>query len=227
MTNGELVSRVVNDLKAYTKDSHVSKRWIINIAKNKAAWLLAQRLGDKTVVKEDNLYTTLKCFELCEDNIIDCNIVEFKSCKSLMKSTEKLPEMVYSRLGPAISSVVSLDGKVYHPTSLKRYDVEKNRNTVGKKRLYYVSDGYLYLPDSTTEVVNITLMALDKSEVDKVSGCSDCDECESYWDKEFVVSDKLIEYVIIDTIKEAASTLGIPEDENPNLDSSQRTQITQ
>ena len=36
ITNGEFVSRVVNGIHALDKDSHVSRRWILNIGRTKA-----------------------------------------------------------------------------------------------------------------------------------------------------------------------------------------------
>lgn len=42
ITNGEFVSRVVNDLNSLNKDSHISRRWILNIGRTKAESYVAQ-----------------------------------------------------------------------------------------------------------------------------------------------------------------------------------------
>ena len=42
ITNGEFVSRVVNGIHALDKDSHVSRRWILNIGRTKAESYTAQ-----------------------------------------------------------------------------------------------------------------------------------------------------------------------------------------
>ena len=62
---------------------------------------------------------------------------------------------------------------------------------------------------------------------DDASDCPDCKACESYWDKEVYVADKLREAVIQDTIKEIVMRLQIPKDENPNMDSNIKSQTTQ
>ena len=46
ITNGEFVSRVVNGIHALDKDSHVSRRWILNIGRTKAD--LIQHRGGMT-----------------------------------------------------------------------------------------------------------------------------------------------------------------------------------
>ncbi len=62
ITNGEFVSRVVNGLKALTKDSHISARYIAHIGKIKAKFLMGQKLDEMTLFKEDGLITTVPCF---------------------------------------------------------------------------------------------------------------------------------------------------------------------
>lgn len=49
--------------------------------------------------------------------------------------------------------------------------------------------------------------------------------CESEWEYEFVCPIKIIEYVVAETIKEVSFRLQIPIDENPNMDSNQKSQI--
>ena len=46
ITNGEFVSRVINGIHALDKDSHVSRRWILNIGRTKAESYTAQRWDD-------------------------------------------------------------------------------------------------------------------------------------------------------------------------------------
>lgn len=51
--------------------------------------------------------------------------------------------------------------------------------------------------------------------------------CDSEWEYEFICPIKLIEFVVAETIKEVSFRLQIPIDENPNLDSNQKSQIVQ
>lgn len=55
ITNGEFVSRVVNGIHALDKDSHVSRRWILNIGRTKAESYTAQRWDDGTLLGDHRL----------------------------------------------------------------------------------------------------------------------------------------------------------------------------
>ena len=231
MTNKELVSRIVNGLRLLNKDEHISRRYVLHVAKNKAKFLISQKLNDKSLFKEDNVYKTLNCLKLKKDDIIKCDVVEFRRCKSLMKSVKKLPEMVYSKYGNSIISVTTIDGETeFLPIILKQFSLLKNRPYAKyvKNNYYYVRDGYLYIPDSEVEFVDVIFIPMSEKEVDEASDCRECDKCKSSWDYEFICPDKLLEPVIQDTLQEVTNTFRkIAIDENPNLDSNQKSQTTQ
>ena len=231
MTNRELVSRVVNNLRLLNKDQHISRRFILRTAKNKAKFYIAQKLHDRTLYKEDTLYKTIKCFQLKRDDVIKCDIVEFRRCSNLMKSIKKLPETVFSRFGASIVSITSVGGEIdFTPITIQKYGLQRKRlfSNLVKPNYYYIQDGYLYLPDSEVELVNIILLPVSLDEVDEASGCKDsdaCDGCKEGWDYEFNCPDKLLEVVIQETLREIASYYkAVPVDENPNMDENQKTQ---
>lgn len=65
MTNRELVSRVVNNLRTLNKDQHISRRFILRTAKNKAKFYIAQKLHDRSLYKgrqivQDNKMLSIK-----------------------------------------------------------------------------------------------------------------------------------------------------------------------
>ena len=229
MTNGEFVSRVINGLRALNKDEHISRRYILSIGQNKSKFYIAQKLLDKSLFRETNLFKTIECFRLDEEETIKCGIHEFMRCDSLMKSRKKVPGLVYNRLGSSIISITSLNGdNVYLPTTLKGFMNSKGRKTVEKLKIkyYYIQDNYLYLPDSNVEYVTITYIPFDESETNNASECNGVqydEDCKSIWDYEFKVPDKLSEQVISETINEVSMVRKIISDELPNLDSNQKT----
>lgn len=227
MTNEELVSRVSNTVRSLDKDSHISRRYVLSIARSKATFLIAQKLRDKTLYREDALIKPLNCFPLKRESIIDCGIVEFKRCQSLMKSKEKLPELIYSIFGNSIISVSTADGsEELYPVTLKKYrNLQKREHTkIVDNNYYYVQDGYLYLPNCKYELVDIMLITLETEKLEELSTCKDGDCCGSMWEEEFNCPDKLLEAVIQDTLNEVMTSKGIPVDENPNMDSNQKSQ---
>lgn len=230
MTNSELVSRVLNDFRLLNKDQHISRRFVLNVAKSQAKSLIAQKLPEGILYKDLSLYKTIKCFRLRPDDVVKCDIVEFRRCRNLMKSVEKLPEMIYSRHGTSVLSVTSIDGlSEFTPTTVQKYQQKKKRSfgSVFNTDDYYIHDGYLYLPDSEVELVDVTLMAVSESDVDDCSTCGDGDGCKSGWSFEFNCPDLLKEAVIQGTLREVATYYkGVVVDENPNLTEHQKDKIT-
>lgn len=231
MTNSEVVSRVVNGIKATSKDGHISRRYILNIAKTKARYLMTQKLDEGTLFREEGIISTVSCFKMKSVEVKNCDIFEFRICSNLMKSCEKIPEGLFGKNGSGILDITNIDGSVsYTYVNPRTFAINKNRKYYSKKiKYYYIKDGFLYLPESKNEIVEIRMFATDKSQVDNVCGCNDkSSECVSHWDLEFVCSDRLLDSVIRDTIQEVATIYRTSQaDENPNLDENQKTQTTQ
>ena len=229
MLNSEITSRISSTLKSNSKDGRLSRRLILSVAESKAKFLISQKLNDKSLFREDNLFKNLNCFALKADNIISCDVIAFRRCKSLMKSKKKLPKLLYSKFGNSILSITTIDGSVdFLPITLTSYNLLKDRPSAKfvKQNYYYINDGYLYLPDSEIKAVNILLLTLESEKIDELSECSDT-ECKSVWDYDFVCSDKILEVVIQETLNEIlGSNKKIPEDTNPNMDENQRGKTT-
>ena len=230
MKNKEFVSRIVNGLRALNKDAHISKRYILGIGRTKAKFLMSQKYDELTLYKEDNIVSVVKCFELKKIDAVRCDIVEFRTCNVLMKSKEKLPDVVTGKLGTGILSVTTIDGNEFFdyltPNKLANNRKRKYADKVNQK-FYYVRDGYLYLANSEIEAVDVSLFATDPLEVESASGCSDCPECMSAWEKEFVCPDRFLDLVQRETLQEIAGVReNIAPDENPNWDLNQKSQTT-
>lgn len=228
MKNAEFVSRIVNDLNALTKDARVSRRWILSIGRQKARSYMAQRWADGTLFGEESLYTHVNCLEMIRVRSVDCCFAEFRLCRVLMRSKERLPELLYSRLGPAIIKVSNImDDILFSPITLRRYSNERKRRFASVRRhYYYVNDGYIYVPDVEVEVLNVDLITMDRRAALALSSCGveDEDKCVSEWDYDFICPDKLLEYVVAETLQECLQKLQVATDENPDMDVNKKTQ---
>lgn len=228
ITNGEFVSRVVNGLKALTKDSHVSARYIAHVGKVKAKYLMAQKLDELSLFKEEGLITNINCFRLSRIKSKDCGIVEFTLCDQLMKSTEKIPEGLTGKIGPSIFSVMSVDGSTSYRyiTSRRFSDIKRRKYRKGDVGYFYIKDEYLYIPDSLNELVDISMITVDKDEAECVSECTDSSSkgCASKLDSDFVCPDRFLDLVVGDTIQELGTFYrSSVKDENPNMDENQKS----
>jgi hypothetical protein len=229
-TNAEFVSRISGDLKGFTKDGRVPRRLIISIGQDKARFLMAQKLDEMTLFREEGLISTIPCFEMESVPLIECNLADVPNCKSVMKSVNKIPEGLFGKNGSGIIYVYTLDNsKRFDFTTLRKYrDIKKMRYIREAGMYYTIMNGHLYLLDSETELVGMQMIALKKEEIAKISGCiSDELKCKSSWESEFVCPDRFYDLVVKDTIAELVGTFRtIVEDANPNLDPTQKGKTT-
>lgn len=197
---------------------------------DKARFLMSQKLDEMTMFKEDGIITTIGCFRLERVTGKSCDIFEFKMCKDLMKSTEKLPEGLFGKNGSGVVSVTSVDGEhLYNnitPQDYARLSHRKYRRDY--IRYYYIKDGYLYLPDSTNELVEVRMFTLDKKVGEEACECTgDQNKCNPVWNYDFVCPDRFLDLVVKDTTQEiGAYYKSIAPDENPNMDENQKSQTT-
>lgn len=214
----EFSDKVINVLRMNSKDRFIPRRLIIKIAKDKMRFLLSQKLHDRTLYREENVFTDIPCIEMEKIDNFSCPIVEFRTCRNIMRSKKKLPELIFSRYGDSIRLVTNLDFTIkIDRTNPVKYINDRNRYGYKEKPEYYTRDGYLYIINSNIELVNLQLITLERDKAEEVS-CDGSDECISPLDFEFVGSDKLREAVYREVLQELAGlTLQILPDENPNL----------
>lgn len=222
VTNREIVSRINNQVRALTKDSEINNRFILFTAQNIASSYLAKKAKNFSLYRQDDLFTTIDCVEMEKSNIYECDIIQYRSCNKLMKSKNKLPGLIYTRFGSSIIEVSNIDGsEVFSKKTPTQYKNDAKRKGT-QKQSYYTSNGHLYLPDSEIEVVRVVLITLDTYDANETSACSDC--CDSAWDNEFICPPDLLEQVMRETLQQVLVAIQISVDENPNLDSNQKTQ---
>ncbi len=220
MNNREAVSKVINSFKFLNKDERISKRYVLRLLRDASKNLISQKLLDRTISEESNLYTKIDCFEFEKVEVVSCPIIEFRKCNILMRSKQPLPELVFSRNGSSIKEATSVDDltEIYLTTPDQyRRDRKRKYYSLDDTYLYIDTDNYAYIVDKEIYAINITILTLKTDEVDAVSACSEDSECKSGFDYEFIVPDKLQDTVF----KEVLQILSNPysarrEDQNPN-----------
>lgn len=226
MKNSEFVSRVISGLNSVNKDSRISKRYILRVGLGKAIHYMAQKFRDRSLFREGNLFTTVDCFELKEIDKVTCDIVEFRTCNTVMRSVNKLPKLIYFRYGSSLKEVTNVDyGFEFKSTTISKFRRDKKRQHFGGDEFFYIKDDYLYLPESDIKRVSLYLYTPNRYDAIKANACEE-NKCLNPWEQDIIVSDKLMELVVQETIKEVSLRLQIPEDENPNLDSNQKQKTT-
>jgi hypothetical protein len=218
MTNIEFVSEIAGILKTVNKDNKLSRRLILRAGQEVATSLISQKLMDRTISSETNLFTKIECFEFEKVETKNCPSIEFRLCKTLMKSKNPLPKLVFSRLGASIKDIVALDGDfTFTFVDEAQYRRNKKRQNQLKNQvfIYLGSDNHLYIPDREILSVDLIVLTLDTINSEKYSSCAE-QTCKSKWDYTFIVPDKLIETVKDLTLQRLGFTRQIQEDQNPN-----------
>ena len=219
MTNREIVSEIVNILKTNNKDNRLSQRFILKVLKDASAFLISQKWGDRSILSETSLYSYIPCFEFDKIETKDCPSLEFRLCKTLMKSKKPLPKLIFSRLGSSVKDIVSLDGDflfTYVDEQQYRRNKKRQHKLKNEVYLYLGADNHLYIPDQEIYSVDLTVLTTEPEEVDECSACKEKDECLNAWDSPFVVADKLLEATKDMVLSKLGMTRQIQSDPNPN-----------
>lgn len=218
MTNIEFVSQISGILKSNNKDNKIPKRLILKVGQDAATFLMAQKLMDRTLSSETQLFTTIPCFEFEQIESKKCPSIEFRMCKVLMKSKEPLPKLVFSRLGASVRDIVSLDGEfIFTFVDETQYRRNKKRQQSLKNQvfIYLGTDNHLYIPDREIHSLDLTILTPDTIAAEE---CSQCKEkrCTSYWSYPFIVPDRLVEATKDMVLQRLQMTRTLVEDQVPN-----------
>lgn len=218
LTNAEITSRIINGLNSLSKDDRISRRYVLHVARQKSTFFIATKLADRSLHREDNLYSILDCFEMEQIETTKCDIIEFRNCRIIMKSKKRLPKLIYSKDGNSLKEVTSIDDFIeLKPTTPSQFRRDSRRAGTDDFVRYYVKDGYLYILDREILRVNLYFITMETEKLEELSECSK-PSCKSMWEYDFIVPDKMEEVVVSEAIKEISMRKQIPGDTNPNLD---------
>lgn len=219
MTYREIVSKAMNMLKLNNKDETISRRFVLSLFQQTATTLISQKLLDRTLSSEINLYTNIPCFQFEKVDTKVCSNIEFRYCKTLMKSVCPLPKLVFSRLGASVKEIVSLDGN-YRFVFLDKGQYQRNKNRKYSLKdevyIYLDSDNHLYIPDHEIRTVDLTILTVKPEEIKECSSCGEEKECVSNWESTYVCPDKLQESVFQQVMQYLGVNRQVREDSNPD-----------
>jgi len=222
MNNGELVSRISNQLRMINEDDYISDRFVLSTAKTIARKFITQKIQRRSIDRDLSLYKEIRCIEFEPVDIYSCKYVEFKSCKKLSKSKIKITDLVFTRYGSSIKELYTIDRKTNFTESTLyqlRNDSEREGGNNSESNKFYLLDNYIYVPDHV-EALSGLILSLDHYDLDEACECTD--NCESAWQKQFVCPDSQIEDVISYTIQNLLQTKQIQPDEKPDLNSNSK-----
>lgn len=205
LTNRQIISDIVNDLRALNVDDRVSKRYILNKLRDYAALYIKRDAEARRLLGISDLWTDVQCVELCEAPITECCSIEISECDMVMKSKIKLPETyetMYKDLIQIFNVKYAKEFKQITPQEYKDILVREFKDK--RIRYYWLQNGYIVVPDTLIDTVNIRGIFVDPAEAKKMSSCreDEDDKCVSKLDQRFICPDYLLAIVKQETLKD-------------------------
>ena len=167
----QICSDIINDVKSYNQDDRLSYRYIKNKLFDKIAIFVKQDAELRKIQKLVDLWKQVPCFEMIDVNLNECDVT---SCERILKSINKVPSVYETSYGYAIRVFNSNFSKEFLPINPGSYRDIKNRPFKSKNGYYWISNGYLYIPDSLIDEVTLLCMVKEDAEIQKIKNPKAC-----------------------------------------------------
>lgn len=209
-TIGQAVSRVRNVIKAVKTDAFITDRFIYSLILKYANLYIKQELEKGKYMAFSSLYKTLPCVDLIAvDKVEAC--CDIQSGCTIMRTKDKLPDIMSSMNGLMIRSVTSIDGSqdiaLTTPLTYSRF-----KGTSGAKynnlHYYWPLNGYLYFPDLAW--AQVKLDALFPGSIASLQ----CDSvCEPIQDSTAAIPEYMYALIEQGVLKDFGMSVQVPVDQ--------------
>lgn len=219
-TNRQIISDIITDLRAANLDDKVSKRFILNKLRAYAKTFIKQDAESRRLLNLTDLWTDVACVEMCEYPLVDCCNEDIPDCTTVMRSKKKIPVTYETAYGELLEVHNPIYAKEFRKKTPKEYKDIKLREFQDKRYKYYwMSNGYLIIPDSMVQSVRLRGVFEDPAAALKLDSCStDRESCPRLLDQPFICPDYLESVIKQETLKDLFGFYKrVTTDENPNL----------
>ena len=196
-TNRQVISDIVNDMRALNLDDRVSKKFILSKLRNAAAQLIKREADSRRILAISDLWTEVQCVELCRAPLIDCCNTDIPNCKFVMKSKNPIPatyETLYKELLQIFNPFFAKEFKQITPQEYK--DLLTREFQDKRIKYFWLSNGYLVIPDCLVESVVLRGVFVEPAKAKQLNSCeSTTDKCVSILDQPFVCPEYLMKPV--------------------------------
>lgn len=213
----EIISDIVNDLSAVNRDDKPSYRFIANKLRDKARLFLKQDSDMRRIFKMNDLWKVIDCVELEDVDVLKCPWY-LKDCQTIKRSKIKIPDTYETSYGNAV--IVSTLKNNYNLKQIRAIQYnEYASNKFAKGKLFWIEDGYLYIPDSNITYVKVYGIFSDTTEVDKINGIN---SCLSPLDSEFSFPEYIVTIAKQEVRRELMEGKQIVPDNKPDINTTTR-----
>lgn len=213
----ESISRIRNSVKVANEDAFITDRYIYSLIKKYGEVLIYKESITQNIYKNSDVFKEIPCFPLREVPVIETCCSGFDSGCRIMRSEFRLPKMIKTSLGNVIKSVTSIDYSIQcHQIQPALYAQMRKSSSFkyNKTKYFWITDGYLYIPDVEWDSVRIQAM-FDSSIADFLcssSAVGDDSHCAYRQDDELFIPEHLLAEAEQMALKEIYGMVQIPGD---------------
>lgn len=225
LTNRQIISDIVSDLRANNIDDRVSKRYILNKLRDFAALFIKRDADSRRLLSISDLWTEVPCVEFCEVPLVDCCNIDIPSCKTVMRSVKPIPE-TYETMYKELLQIFNPEfAKEFRQITAQEYRDVTTREFIDKRiKYFWLSNGYIIIPDALVRIATIRGVFVNPAEAKKLSACAESDEtCPALLDQPFVCPDYLLPVVKQEVLKDLFNFYKRNVlDESPNINTNKK-----
>lgn len=189
----------------------ISDRLIASELRIAANMIVQQSINKRQYLNSPNLFTPILCFRMEEVPLTSC--CEYQGEKTIAKSVKQLPQIGEGIWGLSIQRVTGLDNnKTLKESTPGRYTNLLKLKLTTKDTYYWMQDGYLYVSNPLTEMINLFAYFTEDVPNDLLFPGKDCkcadkpdinDLCTNPLDKPFkIIGGRIndVENIVIDKL---------------------------
>jgi hypothetical protein len=179
MTNKEIISEVVNDLRALQVDDRVSERYVLSKLRYYNALFLKRENDQLRLFYDNNIWTPIDCLQMEPIDAVQCLDIRIPISTPFARSVHPIPEIYSYKNGPIIREVSPLDGaKTYLPSTPNDYlKIIKREYRDPNQRYYWFQGDHLVVANSQQLKLTLNACFVDAAKAKLLNSCGTDQSC--------------------------------------------------
>lgn len=185
MTGRDYVSRVRSLNKLINSDNTVTDRAIYKELRSTNSLLIKRETNQRKLWNSPNIFTSIECIEMKPVPLSEC--CDYTSPCTVARSVKKIPQISEGIFGLLAQSVFSPGGRRFDYAAPERFANILKMGIRNTKKYYWIYNDFLYVSDSSIELVTLVAYFDDDFDPKEFSSCNtqESTACINPLDKEF------------------------------------------
>ena len=208
----ESISRIRNLFKGSSQDAFITDRLIYSLIKTSAKALIFRDSLKLNIFKNSSLFKEIPCLELIDVDTIDSCCTGIRTACKIKRSKRKLPTISGLQSGPIVAYVSSLDYSVSVTATTPRLYANMTQSSsfkFNKKKFYWITNDYLYIPNVEWDAVRV--MAMFEDDISDLL-CGNDNDCAMFQDGELGIPEYLFAEIESNVLNEMSVIAKIPQE---------------